>query len=213
MRAIELKPSDAAARLSLAVYLASMELEFARATIEAQQARELDPLSALIWGNSGWVHLWAREYEQAIVVCRRAIELDPRDTSGYYVLGLSLAALGRWPESIQVFEAGNQLQCGNMMLAYLATACAGAGQRSRALELCSELEFRSESQPVFPTSFAFVHMGLQNFAKALDWLERAVEERDPHVLWLPTSPRWDPLRNHPRFAALMTRLPRRAAKL
>jgi TolB-like protein/Flp pilus assembly protein TadD len=207
LRAVELKPSDAPARLSLAAYLASMACDFPRARLEAERARELDPLAAPIWGNSAWIHLWAREYEQAITLCRRGIDLDARDPSAYYVLGLSLAALARWPEAIQVFETGNAVQSGNMMLGYLGMAYASAGDQTRATEVLGELEVRAQSQPVLPTSFAFVHMGLGNHEIALDWLERALEERDPHSLWLPTSPRWDPIRRHPRFMALVARLP------
>ena len=168
LRAVELKPGDAAARLSFGTYLASMEPDSPRAKVEVARARELDPLSASTWGNSAWVYLWSREYEQAIRICRRAIEMDDQEPSAYYVLGLSLAGLRRWEESIRVFEKGTQLQCGNMMLAYLATSCAYAGERARAVELLAELERRSETQPVLPTSFAFVHMGLGNAEIAID---------------------------------------------
>jgi hypothetical protein len=34
---------------------------------------------------------------------------------------------------------------------------------------------------------------------AISWAERAVTERDPLVLWAPTLPFWDSIRDHPRF--------------
>lgn len=210
-RAVELNPNDAAARLSLATFLASMELDYSRALQEAARARELDPMSALIWGNTGWVPLWAREFEVAIALCRRAIELDPNEPSAYYVLGLSLAGTSRFPEAIHVLETGSRLQSGNMMLAYLATVCAIAGERAHARDLLAELERRAQTQPVLPTSFAFIHMGLGDHAAALDWLERGMRERDPHSLWLPVAARWDPLRETPRFKRLLEDLPRPSA--
>jgi TolB-like protein/DNA-binding winged helix-turn-helix (wHTH) protein/Flp pilus assembly protein TadD len=208
LRAVELKPSDAAAHLSLATYLASMESDFPHAIAEGERARELDPLSALIWGNTGWIYLWARDYAQAITISRHAIGLDAQDPSAYYVLGLAFAGLGRWSESIQVLENGSRLQCGNMMLGYLATSCANFGDRSRALQILADLECRSQTQSVLPTSFAFVQMSLGNHEIALDWLEKAYAQRDPHTLWLRTAPRWDPIRGYPRFARLLDLLPR-----
>lgn len=197
--------------MSLATYLAGMESDFRGARDEAEIARQLDPLSAAVWGSSAWVHLWAREFEEAIRVCQRAIEMDARDPSAYYVMGLSLAGMNRWEEAIQALESGCRLECGNMMLAYLATAYAGGGEMEKAEQQLAELQERAKTQSVFPTSVAFVHMATGRLESAIDWLEKAVEERDSHVLWLHTSPRWDPVRSHPRFPQLLKRVPRPAS--
>lgn len=211
IRAVALKPSDAAARMSLATYLAGMESDFRWAHEEAELARQLDPFSALVWGASAWVHLWAREFEQAIRVCQRAIEIDKLEPRTYYVLGLSLAGMNRWDEAIEVLESGCRLECGNMMLAYLATAYAGAGDTANAERILTDLTERARTEPLFPTSIAFIHMAVGRHDAAIDWLEKAIEERDSHVLWLPTAPRWDPVRSHPRFMQLLKRVPRPAS--
>jgi serine/threonine-protein kinase len=41
---------------------------------------------------------------------------------------------------------------------------------------------------------------------ALDWLERALEERDPNMPYLAADPFYDPLRDNPRFQALLRRM-------
>jgi hypothetical protein len=38
---------------------------------------------------------------------------------------------------------------------------------------------------------------------AISWAEKAAKERDPHVLWAPTLPFWDSIREHPRFNEIM----------
>ncbi|NKI35576.1 hypothetical protein HFP89_10405 [Wenzhouxiangella sp. XN79A] len=43
--------------------------------------------------------------------------------------------------------------------------------------------------------------------EALDWLERAFEERQPQVLLIAVDPHYDPLRELPGFKALLDRLP------
>jgi hypothetical protein len=42
--------------------------------------------------------------------------------------------------------------------------------------------------------------------RALDWLERGYEARDPNLPSISDSPEVDPLRSEPRFQALLRRL-------
>jgi hypothetical protein len=42
--------------------------------------------------------------------------------------------------------------------------------------------------------------------EALEWLERAVSEHDPTVLFFRFDRRWDPLREHPRYRRAMASL-------
>jgi serine/threonine-protein kinase len=51
-----------------------------------------------------------------------------------------------------------------------------------------------------------VYTGLGDTQKALDWLERAYDERGILVAWLKTWPLYDPLRNEPRFKELLARM-------
>jgi hypothetical protein len=93
------------------------------------------------------------------------------------------------------------------MQGYLAMALGMAGDSAAAANLVAELEARSKTQYVFPICFAFAHVGMGDHEAALDWLERAWNEHDSHLLWLRASHVWDPLRGNPRFRALEERLP------
>jgi hypothetical protein len=42
--------------------------------------------------------------------------------------------------------------------------------------------------------------------RAFEWLEKALEERDPMMVYLRVHPRLDPLRGDPRFDALVRRV-------
>ena len=57
-----------------------------------------------------------------------------------------------------------------------------------------------------PFGYAMVHIGLEEKQVALDWLERAEEERNGWLVYLGVEPRLDPLRLEPRFMALMERM-------
>ncbi len=64
----------------------------------------------------------------------------------------------------------------------------------------------SRERYVLPFGIAVVHAGLGQTGKALDWLERACEERNGWMVYLNVEPRLDPLRSKPRFAKLLERM-------
>ena len=57
-----------------------------------------------------------------------------------------------------------------------------------------------------PTNVAFVHVGLGDTEQAVDWLNKAYEERAGWMVWLNALPLLDPLRADPRFQALLQKM-------
>jgi len=57
-----------------------------------------------------------------------------------------------------------------------------------------------------PNTVAHVFVALGDHERALTWLERAVEERAPHVVEMAVEPPLDPLRSDPRFVRLLGRV-------
>ena len=53
---------------------------------------------------------------------------------------------------------------------------------------------------------AYVCLGLGQKDAALDWLEKACEERDGNMPVLKVDPGFTPLRNEPRFQALLKKV-------
>ena len=54
-------------------------------------------------------------------------------------------------------------------------------------------------------SFAGVHAGLDQRDEVYEWLARAIEARDVHLVWLTQDAQWDPFRDDPRFRRLLER--------
>jgi hypothetical protein len=61
---------------------------------------------------------------------------------------------------------------------------------------------------VSPVAFALVCIGLGENERALDWAERAFDDRRGWLAYLTVNPMLDPLRGHPRFEALVKRVGR-----
>ena len=53
------------------------------------------------------------------------------------------------------------------------------------------------------TCFAVIHLGLGETMRALDWLEKGVEQRDLPMTSLNTHPLYEPLHGEPRFEAIL----------
>ena len=79
------------------------------------------------------------------------------------------------------------------------------GDRSGATAVAQELEDLSRRRYVPPFLVALVYRGLKDNAKALDWLEVGLSERDLLLTTLMVDPRFETLRSEPRFQAILTR--------
>jgi hypothetical protein len=63
----------------------------------------------------------------------------------------------------------------------------------------------SRQRYVPPYAFALIYAGLGDRDKAFEWLDRAYDVKDVHLMFLTVDSKWDPYRSDPRFAALLAR--------
>ncbi len=72
--------------------------------------------------------------------------------------------------------------------------------------MLDELLKLSNERYVPPYNFAVVYNGLGESDKALDYLEKAFAEKNVLMVFLKVEPKWNNLRNEPRFIDLMRRM-------
>jgi Flp pilus assembly protein TadD len=93
-----------------------------------------------------------------------------------------------------------------MFLAQLGQAFAMAGKVAEAREVLRQLQELSRQRYVSPAHMAYIYTGLGELDTAIDWLERAYEERAGGVYGIRGSFLFRPLRSHPRFTALLKKM-------
>jgi len=93
-----------------------------------------------------------------------------------------------------------------IFLAQLGEAYAVAGKVGEAREVLRQLEELSRQRYVSPYHLAYVYTGLGEQDTAIDWLERAYQERAGAVYGVKGSFLFTTLRSHPRFTALLKRM-------
>ncbi len=204
--ALDRNPSYATAHQWHAQYLAAVG-RHEEAIAEIKRAQELDPLSFIIAFNVGWKYYYARQYNGAEEATRKALEMDPNHPGPHFTLGWIYLATGRPQEAVAAFHRASQLLPGKpVYLGGLAAAYVRMGKREEARRLLERLENESRERYVAAEDIALVYARLGEKDRAFLWLERALEQRTWAVAYMKVAPRFDVLRDDPRFQSLLRRM-------
>jgi serine/threonine protein kinase/tetratricopeptide (TPR) repeat protein len=202
-QAIRLNPSYANAYFWFAAGLASRG-RMDEAITNARKAVVLDPVSPIITAGLAWMQHFARQYDAAIATVRPILDLNPRFVMlhnrlaiAYRQKGLAREATGHHEQAVTA--SGRNAD----MVAELAASLAAAGQRREAQTLVDELEARGRTEYVPAYANAVARLAVGEPARALDWLERAVDERSWYLPFIAVEPDMDPLRADPRFQKVL----------
>jgi len=209
-RAIELNPADSVAHSWYGYYLGALG-RFETGMQEIKRALELDPLSSEINFALGIHFYYWRRYDEAIDQLQRTLELEPNYFFADMVLGQVYEQKGQFRESAAAFERARRVteEAGEPppeILAGLIRSHALAGNRVEAMRVFEELKGLMSRRYVSRHDLAIVYLALGEKQQALDWLEKAYEDRNWWMPWLKVEPRFDPLRSDPRFVALVRRV-------
>jgi len=206
-RAIELDPRYASAHQWYAFMLAAKGA-FGEALVESHTAVELDAASASARRSLATCYYYAKRWDQATYHFERGIAMNPNAEETYRMWGLTLAVAGRLDEAVQILTETDQMPAaGTYTRASFGYALARSGRRTEAQAIHDNLAARvAEGQYVSPVAFATILIGLGDADGALDWMERAYDDRRGWMVYLNVNPILDPLRGHPRFAALVERM-------
>lgn len=74
-----------------------------------------------------------------------------------------------------------------------------------ARDVLRTLEAIARERYVPAYAMALVHAGLDDHDAAFEWLERAFQAGDVHLLFVPADPKWDAYRADARLKALMAK--------
>jgi hypothetical protein len=81
-----------------------------------------------------------------------------------------------------------------------------AGKTANARDVLRQLEQLSQERYVSPYHMAYVYTGLGEPDRAIDFLERAYQERAGNVYGIKGSFLFTALHSHPRFMALLRKM-------
>ena len=175
----------------------------------SREAQELDPVSLIALTNIARQHYWARNGDLAMEHFQRTLELNEIFPPARVGLAWCLLQAGNVGEAIEHLEQAARInQRFSRVLTSLGCAYAAAGRSADAAAVRDELIVRQTS----PETYISAHdLGLLSAwmgekDAALEWLERAIDDR---AAWLPfvnVDPVWDVLRAEPGFHDIVRRV-------
>lgn len=203
-RAIELEPGNAEARF----HLANLRLilgDSSEAIEQIAEAVRLDPLNPLYKMFEGVVLANARQYDASIASHRAALDLAPGFAITWNNLAASLHLAGQYDEAL---VAEREWLNATRNVEGLAALDAGLedGSYTEAMQRVADvLERQALTTGASAITAARHYARAGDWEKVIEWLNRAVEDRNPNALMI-RSPELEPVRDDPRILALIERM-------
>lgn len=204
--AIELNPESADAHRAYAHLLSNFG-RHEEALVEARRARELDSRSLIVNGLEGQFLMYAGRLDEAEAQFRRTLEIDPNYWVAFQGLGRVAILRERYGDALDALHRARALSHdATEAMTQLGYALGKSGGRDEALAILKELDAVAAREYVPAYSFAMILNGLGESEAALRRLEQSVDQHEVQATFLKIDTRWDHLRTHPRFVALLERL-------
>jgi tetratricopeptide (TPR) repeat protein len=170
----------------------------------------MDPQSVEALVNHGMLLYYKHDWNGARRMADQALAMQPGSGFALRLRSRVAEAEGRYEEALADAREAKRLAGDGWVnlevvivrLQFLAGHTADARRALAALEQ-ARLEGREH---VRARDLAYIYTAQGRHADALDQFERALDERDPSLVWLTVEPRVDPLRSDPRFQAILQRI-------
>jgi len=234
-QALALAPALAEGHLALARLLDAAFLDFTQANKAYERALELAPGNAEVLRESGRFAVHIGHFEVGLDAVHRALVLDPLNPRSHSLLGQAMYFTRRYREAAAAFTELISFDPNDKFaFGYRGLADYGIGDLERARASCESqpdhwlsqwclamtyykvgrhtdaeailAKMRAANGDAAAYQYAAIYAQWGNTPKSLEWLDKAVRVRDPGLANLKTDPLMDPLRNEPRFRAIVREL-------
>jgi tetratricopeptide (TPR) repeat protein len=184
--------------------LFSMHGDLEHGLAEIRRSQELEPLLTLSKTRTGSMFYFAHRYKDAEQQIKESLALDDNFAIAHRSLGRVYLHTGRYDLALAEFAKAPQISPGSY--ADVANPLAFSGRRAEAqAELARVLEL-SGKRYVSPVDIAAIHAGLGDADSAVQWLDKALEQRASTLGFVAQNPIFDSLHGDPRFVDIVERI-------
>lgn len=207
IKTLELNPNSAEAHQYFAYYMLAIG-NIKKAVAESEKALEIDPLSIPINASLGETYAHCGLFDQAKAQFLKTLELDNTFRAALNGLGWTHYFLGEHDEAIERLKQSQDLLGdplkSNAALGYIY---AKLGMKTEFEQCFAKLEERTKNEKdvSFLFDYAIINMGLKNYDKAFEYLERAYDEKIGGLIFI-RGRYWKEIHDDPRFKELIIKM-------
>jgi TolB-like protein/tetratricopeptide (TPR) repeat protein len=184
-KSIEMNPSCAHCRGWYALYSLAPAGRYEEARQQVNDAQSVDPLNGTWSSFRIAVATYSGRFDEALEEGRRIATPENHDFRAHMAYATVLRRAGRMDEALAEARRGVEFS-GNhpMALRVLGSVLGSAGHRDEALAVLTQLQQQSQNRYVSPMAIAMIHNSVGDHELFLQWLSKAVEARDPALIFL-----------------------------
>ena len=208
-KSFELDPNDATAHQWYADDIGMIGGREQEALAEINLAHELDPQSLVITRVAGGIHVWARQYDEAIAICKNLANQNPAFIIAHDCLAYAYWGKRMYPQVVEEWKSygeASQFLGDKGLGASMDEGFRSAGWKG-AVAKTIELRQRERKTGYFSALIiASFYADQGDKEHAFQWLDIAYREHDWLLIGLNTYFQFDPIRSDPRFAELVRKV-------
>ncbi|MGB7208236.1 MAG: protein kinase [Pyrinomonadaceae bacterium] len=206
LKALDLIPNSVAAHMWYAHFLSLMGRNN-EAIYHVGRADDIAPSNYSTFIIHAFVLRNARRYVESRQKLIEAHNLQPGHYLAMQAHSWNVLVLENYDEAMRECLKAVAADTGlNMSSNALAFVLAAEGKRDESLEIANKLIDIRKKTYVPPCYMAQIFTALGDKDRAFEWFETGYEERDCWTPWLAADPRFDVLRDDPRYFDLLKRI-------
>lgn len=199
MKAISLSPNNPNPRQAYGILLTELG-RHAEAEVQFAKVFEVDPLSVV----ANWIYSFclflARRYDDALERANSTLELDPNFGVAYLSVAFTQQMMGNYDESVEAYARCSEVMGFPENAAFVRKSYKdGWNAFLKAMAGERPLSFSSYIVAVFAATLGDRELAFAELAASY-------EKRESHIIMMNVDPRFDAVRDDPRFADLVAKI-------
>ncbi len=201
-KALDSDPNYAAGYHEFGRFL-MFQRRFVAASQMVEKAIELDPFQAAYYDRLSEISYYERKTKVALVNCEIALSLDPT----YWGTRKRLYAIYALDKNYsKIAELYSQSFSKDEIMGKIVTKGATEGDLTEYWNYIIDKQRSAAPEKIQNRTLAYHYMQVNKHEEALDALEKSLNQYDNYLPTINADPVYDPIRNHPRFMAVIEKL-------
>ena len=208
-RALALDPNNAGALILYGDYRVLVHADCDGGLEMIRAARSVSPFDVAVHFDLGVYAFHCGHFEASLRSLARANEIEPRFFRPNMVAAWNYAMLGEADKAAEQCELVDERlgdQFDPMFIAGCSWTYAHIGNQQKATELRDRLRAPPDGVPVDGVWLGWTDLALGDVERGMQSIEDSVRQRSSNLVFLRMSQGFDPIRDNPRFLAIMKKM-------